>query len=216
MIKRATSLFLVEAFTLNLAIIQKNKYMGYYVHPSSIIDEGCQIGEGTKIWHFSHIMQAAIIGNDCNLGQNVFVDNNVTIGNKVKIQNNVSVYHGVVLENEVFIGPSVVFTNVINPRSFITRKNEFKQTLVKTGATVGANATIICGITIGEYSMIGAGSVVTKDVLPYALVVGNPSKQIFWISKAGARLDFSKNNTSVCPITEKKYILENNRVTALL
>ncbi len=155
------------------------------IHTTAVVEEGAIIGPGTNIWHFCHIMPAAIIGNNCNMGQNVFVDNNVRIGNGVKIQNNVSIYNGVILEDDVFVGPSVVFTNVINPRSFIERKNEFKPTLVQQGASIGANATIVCGITIGEYAMIGAGAVVTKDVEPYALMVGNPAKQIGWVDKDG-------------------------------
>ena len=156
-----------------------------FIHPTSTIDEGAIIGQDTYIWHFCHVMPKAVIGNGCNLGQNVFIDNNVKIGNGVKIQNNVSVYNGVILEDKVFIGPSVVFTNVINPRSFIERKNEFKPTLVKKGATIGANATIICGVIIGEYAMIGAGAVVTKDVEAYALVVGNPARKIGTVNKEG-------------------------------
>lgn len=187
----------------------------YFNHTTAVIEPGAVIGEGTNIWHFCHIMPGAVIKNGCNLGQNVFVDNNVTIGNHVKIQNNVSVYNGVVLEDNVFIGPSAVFTNVINPRSFIDRKAEFKKTLIKKGATIGANATLICGIEVGEYAMIGAGSVVTKNVLPYALMIGNPARQHGWMSKAGAKLDFSKYNSAVCSITQTKYILENNSVSPI-
>jgi UDP-2-acetamido-3-amino-2,3-dideoxy-glucuronate N-acetyltransferase len=159
-----------------------------HIHPSAIIDAGAVIGEGTQVWHFCHVMPGAQVGKDCILGQNVFVDNNVTIGNAVKIQNNVSVYNGVIIEDAVFVGPSVVFTNVINPRSFIERKQEFKKTLIKKGASIGANATIVCGIIIGEYAMIGAGAVVTKDVAAFALVVGNPAREIGKVSKAGERV----------------------------
>lgn len=155
------------------------------IHSTAIIDEGAQIGAGTHIWHFCHVMPGAVVGKNCNIGQNVFIDNNVMIGNGVKIQNNVSVYNAVTLQDDVFVGPSVVFTNVINPRSFIERKNEFKPTLVKKGASIGANATIVCGITIGEYAMIGAGAVVTKDVEAYALVVGNPAKQVGTVNEKG-------------------------------
>ncbi len=158
------------------------------IHPTAVIDSGASIGSGTFIWHFCHVMPTAQIGVNCNLGQNVFIDNHVTIGNGVKIQNNVSVYNGVTIQDDVFLGPSVVFTNVINPRSFIERKNEFKPTLVKKGATIGANATIICGVTIGEYAMIGAGAVVTKDVAPYALIVGNPGRQVGTVNKEGFKL----------------------------
>lgn len=162
----------------------------YFIHESSKVDAGAQIGEGTKIWHFSHVMSTASIGKNCNLGQNVYIDKEVSIGNGVKIQNNVSVYKGVTLEDDVFIGPSVVFTNVMNPRSFIDRKEEFRPTLVRTGATIGANATIVCGVEIGQYAMIGAGAVVTANVQPFALYVGNPGKKIGWVSKAGNRLNF--------------------------
>ena len=155
------------------------------IHTTAVVDAGATIGSGTRIWHFCHIMQGATIGTNCNIGQNVFVDNNVRIGNAVKVQNNVSVYTGVTLEDDVFIGPSVVFTNVINPRSFIERKNEIKPTRVERGASIGANATIICGITIGEYAMIGAGAVVTKDVKPYSLVMGNPAIHAGWVDKDG-------------------------------
>jgi len=158
------------------------------IHPTAIVDQGATIGNGTKIWHFSHIMPEAVIGKNCVIGQNVMIAPHVILGNQVKVQNNVSVYTGVVCEDDVFLGPSCVFTNVINPRSFTERKNEFQNTTVKKGATIGANATILCGITIGEYAMIGAGSVVTKDVPPYALIVGNPAKQIGWVDKEGNRI----------------------------
>lgn len=165
--------------------------MDWFVHESAIVDKGASIGSGTKIWHFSHVMATAVIGEGCTIGQNVYIDKDVTIGNGVKIQNNVSVYKGVVIEQAVFLGPSVVFTNVMNPRSFIERKQEFKQTLVRKGASIGANATIICGVEIGAYAMIGAGAVITKNVEPFALVIGNPGKQIGWVSRAGNRLNFS-------------------------
>src|SRR5215510_12549489 len=163
----------------------------FFVHPSSVVDEGARIGKGTRIWHFCHVSATSSIGERCNIGQNVFIDNNAMIGNGVKIQNNVSVYNGVIIEDDVFLGPSMVFTNVINPRSFIERKNEFKKTIVHKGATIGANATILCGIEVGAYAMIGAGAVVTKNVLPYALMTGNPARQTGWISEAGIKLDFS-------------------------
>lgn len=180
---------------------------GQFIHPTAIIDAGAQIGTGTRIWHFCHVMPGAIIGKDCNIGQNVFVDNNAVIGDGVKLQNNVSVYNGVVLEDGVFVGPSAVFTNVINPRSFIERKHEFKTTLVKTGATIGANATIICGISIGEYALIGAGAVVTKDVPAYALVTGNPGKLSGWVSRDGHRLEFDITGLATCPATGDHYQL---------
>lgn len=172
-------------------------------HKSAIIDTGAKIGEGTKIWHFSHVMSTAEIGENCVLGQNVFVGNKVKIGNNVKIQNNVSLYEGVVCDDDVFLGPSMVFTNVINPRSSVNRKEEFKKTLVKKGVSIGANATIVCGITLGEYCFIGAGAVITKDVKPFALMVGVPARQKGWVSKAGIVL---KDNL-VCPETGEKYIL---------
>jgi UDP-2-acetamido-3-amino-2,3-dideoxy-glucuronate N-acetyltransferase len=187
----------------------------YFSHTTAVVDEGARIGKGTKIWHFCHIMPAAVIGENCILGQNVFVDNNVTIGRGVKIQNNVSVYNGVILEEDVFIGPSVVFTNVINPRSFIERKAEFKNTIVKKGASIGANATIVCGNTIGAYAMIGAGAVVTHDVPDYALVLGNPAVQNGWISKAGVRLDFDTEGKTICKETKENYCLVNNCVTVI-
>jgi UDP-2-acetamido-3-amino-2,3-dideoxy-glucuronate N-acetyltransferase len=177
------------------------------IHPTAVIDAGAQIGEGTRIWHFSHVMSRAVIGSNCNIGQNVFVDNNAIVGNGVKIQNNVSVYQGVVLEDGVFVGPSAVFTNVINPRSFIERKTEFKQILIKKGATIGANATIVCGIIIGEYALIGAGAVVTKDVPAYGLMMGNPARQKGWISEQGHTLHFDEDGKAICPGDNSTYQL---------
>lgn len=184
----------------------------YFAHETAIIDEGCSIGKGTKIWHFSHVMQDCVIGEDCNIGQNVVISPHVVLGRNIKIQNNVSVYTGVTCEDDVFLGPSMVFTNVINPRSFISRKSEYKQTIIRKGASIGANATIVCGHEIGEYALIGAGSVITKDVKPYALMVGNPAKQIGWVSKNGHKLIF-ENNKAVCPETGEIYRLENNTIT---
>ncbi len=182
------------------------------IHPTAVIDAGAQIGEGTRIWHFCHVMPRAVIGSNCNIGQNVFVDNNAIVGNGVKIQNNVSVYQGVVLEDDVFVGPSAVFTNVINPRSFIERKTEFKKILVKKGATIGANATIVCGITIGAYALIGAGAVVTKDVPAYGLMVGNPARQKGWISEQGYTLQFNAEGRAVCPGDAAVYQLGDDTV----
>jgi UDP-2-acetamido-3-amino-2,3-dideoxy-glucuronate N-acetyltransferase len=185
---------------------------GYFAHESAFIDEGAAIGEGTRVWHFSHIMAKAAVGNGCNIGQNVFVDNNVFVGNGVKIQNNVSLYSGVVVEDDVFLGPSMVLTNVINPRSFIERKTEFKPTLIKKGATVGANATIICGVEIGEYALVGAGAVINKNVPAYALIVGNPGRQIGWVSRYGKRLDFDQNGKAFSEEDGLNYVLKNNAV----
>ena len=182
------------------------------IHPTAVIDEGCEIGSGTSVWHFTHIMSRSRIGRNCNIGQNVVISPDVTIGNGVKIQNNVSLYTGVTCEDDVFLGPSCVFTNVINPRSFIPRKNEYRKTLIKKGATIGANATIICGHTIGEYAMIGAGAVVTKDIPPYSLWTGNPARQRGWVSRAGHKLTLNKQGTAVCPETGERYIMENNQV----
>ncbi len=187
----------------------------YFAHPTAVIDIGCEIGLGVKIWHFSHIMPKCYIGENCNIGQNVVVSPGVKLGSNVKVQNNVSIYTGVVCEDDVFLGPSMVFTNVINPRSAVIRKSEYKTTLVQKGASIGANATIICGNTIGAYAMIGAGAVVTKPVLPYALVVGNPSKQIGWISEYGHRLYFNKNNIAVCSESKQEYKLTNGNVAKL-
>jgi UDP-2-acetamido-3-amino-2,3-dideoxy-glucuronate N-acetyltransferase len=187
----------------------------YFAHETAVIDENCSIGNNTKIWHFSHIMSNSTIGNGCNIGQNVVVSPKVILGNNVKVQNNVSIYTGVICEDDVFLGPSMVFTNIINPRSAIIRKDEYKQTIVKKGASIGANATIICGNNIGEYALIGAGSVVTKEVLPFALVVGNPSKQIGWISEYGHRLNFDENEVAICPESGEKYQLKNNTVAKI-
>ena len=189
--------------------------MEYQAHETAVIDEGCRIGAGTRIWHFSHIMPDCVIGERCNIGQNVVISPGVVLGNNVKIQNNVSVYTGVVCEDDVFLGPSCVFTNVLNPRSAIPRKNQYRKTLVRRGATIGANATIVCGHTIGEYALIGAGAVVTKDVPPYALVVGNPSKQIGWVSEYGHRLRFDEKGEARCPESGERYLLKEGRVEKL-
>jgi UDP-2-acetamido-3-amino-2,3-dideoxy-glucuronate N-acetyltransferase len=189
--------------------------MNYFAHETAVIDDGCAIGEGTKIWHFSHIMPNCTLGKACNIGQNVVVSPEVILGNNVKVQNNVSIYTGVICEDDVFLGPSMVFTNVINPRSAVNRKSEYAKTIVKKGATIGANATIVCGHDIGEFAFIGAGSVVTKTVPPYALVVGNPSKQIGWMSEYGHRLEFDSNGDAICEESGEKYRLENNSVTKL-
>ena len=189
--------------------------VNYFAHETAVIDDGCVIGEGTKIWHFSHVMPNCTIGKKCNIGQNVVVSPDVILGNNVKVQNNVSIYTGVICEDDVFLGPSMVFTNVINPRSAVIRKDEYKKTIVKKGASIGANSTIICGNNIGEFALIGAGAVVTKEVLPYALVVGNPSKQIGWISEYGHRLNFDDTNIAICPESNEKYKLHNNMVTKI-
>ncbi len=187
----------------------------YFKHESAYVDEGCEIGEGTKIWHFSHIMSDCVIGEGCNIGQNVVVSPGVKLGRNVKIQNNVSVYTGVVCEDDVFLGPSMVFTNVINPRSAVARKNEYRPTILRRGASVGANATIVCGNEIGEYALIGAGAVITKSVPPYALVVGNPARQIGWVSEYGHRLEFDNEGIATCPETSQKYKFENDVVTRI-
>ncbi len=186
--------------------------MTYFSHPSAIIDDGCEIGQDTKIWHFSHIMPNCIIGKKCNIGQNVVVSPDVVLGSNVKVQNNVSIYTGVICEDDVFLGPSMVFTNVINPRSAVIRRDEYLKTTVKKGASIGANATIVCGNDIGEYAFIGAGAVVTKEVKPYALVVGNPSRQIGWVSEYGHRLNFDVNGAAICPETKDVYLLINDAV----
>lgn len=184
----------------------------YFSHPTAVIDEGCSIGTGTKIWHFSHVMKDCTIGNNCNLGQNVVVSPGVVLGTNVKVQNNVSIYTGVICEDDVFLGPSMVFTNIINPRSAIIRRDQYVETRVEKGASIGANATVICGNTIGAYALIGAGAVITKDVPPYALIVGNPGKQIGWVSAYGHRLQFDDKHQATCPESGKKYMLNNNQV----
>jgi UDP-2-acetamido-3-amino-2,3-dideoxy-glucuronate N-acetyltransferase len=184
----------------------------YFAHPTAVIDEGCVIGIGTKIWHFSHIMPNCTIGENCNLGQNVVVSPEVVLGNNVKVQNNVSIYTGVVCEDDVFLGPSMVFTNVINPRSAVNRKHQYAKTVVKKGASIGANSTIVCGHEIGEYAFIGAGSVVTKKVPAYALVVGNPARQTGWMSEMGHKLKFDQDGIAVCPESNEIYVLGKDGV----
>ncbi len=186
--------------------------MSYFVHESAIVDEGCRIGEGTKVWHFSHIMPNSIIGENCNIGQNVVVSPEVVLGNNVKVQNNVSIYTGVICDDDVFLGPSMVFTNVINPRSAINRRDQYAKTHVGQGASIGANATIVCGHDIGRFAFIGAGAVVTKTVPDYALVVGNPAKQLGWVGEYGHRLNFDESGIAVCPESNQEYIIENNIV----
>lgn len=187
----------------------------YFAHESAVIDEGSVIGSGTKIWHFTHVMTGCIIGEGCSLGQNVVVSPGVKLGNNVKVQNNVSIYTGVICEDDVFLGPSMVFTNVINPRSAIARKDQYKPTLVETGASIGANATIICGIHIGRFAFIGAGAVVTRDVVPYELVIGNPARHSGWMSEFGHRLIFNTEGIAECPESKEKYKIENYRVTKI-
>ena len=185
----------------------------YYAHPSAIIDEGCKIAKGVKIWHFTHIMPDCEIGEGCNIGQNVVISPQVVLGRNVKVQNNVSIYTGVTCDSDVFLGPSMVFTNVINPRSAVNRKNQYAKTHVGRGATIGANATIICGNNIGEFALIGAGAVVTKNIPPYSLWVGNPAKQIGWVSEYGHRLNFDKNGNAECEESKEKYVLKDGKVS---
>lgn len=187
----------------------------YYAHETAVIDEGCKIGNDSKIWHFSHIMSKSVIGKKCNIGQNVVISPEVVLGNNVKVQNNVSIYTGVNCEDDVFLGPSMVFTNVINPRSAILRRDQYAKTMVKKGASIGANATIVCGNDIGEYAFIGAGAVVTKSIKPYALVVGNPAKQIGWVGEYGHRLEFNESGIAICPESNQEYKLKNGEVTKL-
>lgn len=187
----------------------------YFAHPTATVDDGAVIGDGVKIWHYSHIMDGAVIGEKCNIGQNVVVSPGVTLGRNVKVQNNVSIYTGVTCEDNVFLGPSCVFTNVINPRSAINRHSQYAKTIVGKGATIGANSTIVCGHDIGEYAFIGAGAVVTKTIPPYALVVGNPARQIGWMSEYGHRLEFNSDGIAVCQESGQKYQLKENKVTRI-
>jgi len=188
----------------------------FFAHETAVIDEGCTIGKGTRIWHFSHVMKGAVIGESCNLGQNVVVSPGVTLGNNVKVQNNVSIYTGVICEDDVFLGPSMVFTNITNPRSAIIRRDQYVTTMVRRGASIGANATIVCGNEIGEYSLIGAGAVITKNVKPFALVVGNPGRQTGWVSEFGHKLSFGSDGTALCPESGQKYRLAEERVTRII
>ena len=187
----------------------------YFAHETAVIDEGCTIGKGTKIWHFSHIMSHCTIGENCNIGQNVVVSPDVVLGRNVKVQNNVSIYTGVICEEDVFLGPSMVFTNIINPRSHIIRKEQYVRTFVRKGASIGANATIVCGNEIGEYAFIGAGAVVTKNVKPYELIVGNPGRHVGWMSEYGHRLEFDDNGIAGCPESHKKYLLKDGQVSKI-
>ena len=189
--------------------------MDYFVHESSYVDEGCRIGKGTKIWHFSHVMSGCTIGEDCYIGQNVVISPDVVLGRNCKIQNNVSVYTGVRCEDDVFLGPSMVFTNVLNPRSAVSRKAEYRETIIERGASVGANATIVCGHRLGAYCLIGAGSVVTKDVPPFALMVGNPARRIGWVSRHGEKLNFNAEGVAICPATGDHYRLQDGAVTLI-
>jgi UDP-2-acetamido-3-amino-2,3-dideoxy-glucuronate N-acetyltransferase len=188
----------------------------YFAHDTAVIDEGCKIGKGTKIWHFSHIMTGSEIGENCNIGQNVVISPGVKLGSNVKVQNNVSIYTGVICDDDVFLGPSMVFTNVINPRSLIIRKDQYLETIVERGASIGANSTIVCGNIIGRYAFIGAGAVVTKDVKPYALVMGNPARQTGWMSEFGHKLLFDSNGFAFCPESNDRYVLENGIVSKII
>ena len=185
----------------------------YFAHPTAVIDDGCVIGKGTKIWHFSHVMPKCVIGENCNIGQNVVISPEVILGRNVKVQNNVSIYTGVTCEDDVFLGPSMVFTNVTNPRSAVNRKNQYARTKVKHGATIGANATIVCGHDIGRFAFVGAGAVVTKEVPDYALVVGNPAKHVGWMSEYGHKLQFDENGVALCKESGEKYLLKNGVVS---
>ncbi len=190
----------------------ENNSKDYFAHETAVIDRGCRIGKGTRIWHFSHIMPDCEIGENCNFGQNVVVSPGVRLGNNVKVQNNVSIYTGVICEDNVFLGPSMVFTNIVNPRSAVVRRDKYVETIVRQGATIGANATIVCGIEIGAFAFVGAGAVVVNSVLPYGLVVGNPARHIGWMSEYGHRLHFNERGLAVCPESGEEYMLKNNRV----
>jgi len=200
---------------LNFYLENMNDKTKFFVHETAVVDSDCSIGEGTKIWHFSHIMSRCIIGRNCNLGQNVVVSPEVILGNNVKVQNNVSIYTGVICEDDVFLGPSMVFTNVINPRSAVIRRDQYSKTLVRKGASIGANATIVCGHDIGQFAFIGAGAVVTKEVPDYALVVGNPARQMGWMSEYGHKLEFDLDGFAFCPESGQKYKLEHSKVTRI-
>ena len=185
-----------------------NSKMDYFAHETAVVDEPCQIGAKSKIWHFSHIMSGCIIGEGCNIGQNVVISSTVVLGKNVKVQNNVSVYSGVICEDDVFLGPSVVFTNILNPRSHVNRKDQYKQTYIKRGATLGANSTILCGIEIGSFALVGAGAVVTKSIPAHALIVGNPARQVGWVSEFGCKLEFDQEGKAICPESNEAYQLE--------
>ncbi|MDB9963702.1 acetyltransferase [Vicingaceae bacterium] len=189
--------------------------MGYFAHKTAVIDDGCTIGDGTKIWHFCHVMSNSVLGENCSVGQNCVISPEVILGNNVKVQNNVSIYTGVICEDDVFLGPSMVFTNVTNPRSAIVRRDQYTKTVVKKGVSIGANATIVCGNDLGKYCFIGAGAVITKEVKDYALMVGNPAKQLGWISEYGHRLLFDENNVAVCSESKQEYKLEENQVSKI-
>jgi UDP-2-acetamido-3-amino-2,3-dideoxy-glucuronate N-acetyltransferase len=206
---------LLSKAPFKIYLMQELNTQDYFVHPSSYIDEGCVIGEGTKIWHFSHVMAGSTIGKFCNIGQNVVISPGVVLGNNVKIQNNVSIYTGVTCEDDVFLGPSCVFTNVINPRSAVNRKSQYASTVVRKGASIGANATIVCGCEIGAYDFIGAGAVVTKDVPPYALIVGNPGRRTGWMSEHGYKLQFDTSGRAVCPESGQEYRIDKEKVCKL-
>ena len=208
-------LFLADYPAFLYSVKEKLMEEKYFAHPTAIVDECCEIGKGTKIWHFSHIMSNCKLGENCNIGQNVVISPDVILGRNVKVQNNVSIYTGVICEDDVFLGPSMVFTNVVNPRSGVNRRGQYTKTIVRKGASIGANATIVCGHDIGEYAFIGAGAVVTKEVPPYALVVGNPAKHVSWMSEFGHRLNFNEDGIAVCPESNEEYHIVDNKVSKI-